>query len=87
MNIVLRYCSIQSVNQSILLTSLLILSMLLVCVHATLEMLQSWRDKPGCSTHMAIQRLKGTVGSAFMSPKAGGTHPRTALLLPNTLTA
>lgn len=77
MNIELRYCSVQSMNQSILLTSLLILSVLLG---------QSWGGKPGCITRMAMASPKGTVGSVFMLPSAGGTHPRTTLLLPNPLT-
>lgn len=80
MNIVLRYCSVQSMNQSILLTSLLILSVLLGRV------LQSWGGKPGCITRMAMASPKGTVGSVFMLPSTGGTHPRTTLLLPNPLT-
>lgn len=87
MNIVLRYCSVQSVKQSILLTSLLILSMFLrVCAHYSWYAAELGRQTRAYCTH-GNGKAGGTVGSAFMLPREGGTGPRTTLLLPNTLPA
>lgn len=75
MNIVLRYCSVQSVKQSILLTSLLILSMFLyVCARYSWYAAELGRQTRVYCTH-GNGKTGGTVSSAFTLPRAGGTGP------------